>query len=176
MRKYFVVAMVAALATFVCAQPSIQEGTREFSIEGGWDPDGAAGAELELSFGYGVFIRDALEVGGLLSYLSYEDAGGPGVDAKGWELGGFVEHHFDMATMTVPYVGARVEYVKVELGSWDESAFVYGPRAGVKHFIADNVAIDIALTYMLATEDIFINEGVAEDSDLSLSFGIRAMF
>jgi opacity protein-like surface antigen len=131
---------------------------------------------MDLTLGYGVFTRDAVEVGGLVSYLSYEDAGGAGVDLKGWELGGFAEYHFDMATMTVPYIGARVEYVKAELGSWDESAFVYGPRAGIKHFITDNVAVDVALMYMLATEDIFTNEGVLEDNDLSLVFGIRAMF
>ena len=176
MRKCLVMAIALAFATVVCAQPAIQEGTREFSIEGGWDPDGATGAALDLTVGYGVFMRDALEVGGLVSYASYEDYGGTGIDWKEWELGGFVEYHFDMASMTVPYIGARVAYAKYELGTWDENAVVYGPRVGIKYFIADNVAVDIALTYLLASEDIFINDGVYEDNDLSVSFGIRAMF
>ena len=176
MKKYLVAVMMMAMATVVCAQPSIMEGTREFSISGGYDPDGASGTELDLELGYGVFVRDGVEVGGLVGYASYEDAGGPGDDYKAWLLGGFVEYHFDMASMSVPYVGARIAYANEEIGAWDESAFVYGPRVGVKHFIADNVAIDIALEYLLASEDIFVNDGVLEDNDLSISFGIRAMF
>ena len=176
MRKYLVMVMVAVLACGVYAQPSIEEGTRELSIAGAWDPEGPTGTALQLTAGYGLFLRDALEVGASLGYESYEDAGGSGVDLKAWQLGGFVEHHFDMATMTVPYIGARVGYLKAELGSWDESAFVYGPRVGIKHFIADNVAVDIGLEFMFATEDMYCNDGTYEDSDITLEFGIRAMF
>ena len=178
MRKYLVAAIiVAALATFAYAQPLpwLYEGTREFIVEGGWDPEGSTGTEIELSAGYGIFLRDLFEVGGLLNYASYEDAGGPGVDSKSWGLRGFVEYHFDMVSATVPYIGTRAGYVNCE-NSLDESAFVYGPRIGVKYFIADNVALDAALGYELATEDIFANDGKAEDSNLSLQFGIRAMF
>jgi outer membrane protein W len=175
MKKYLVVAMVMAMATAVYAQPSIMEGTREFSISGGYDPDGVVGSELDLELGYGVFLRDGVEVGGLLGYTSYEDAG-LGGDLKVWALGGFVEYHFDMASMSVPYIGATVGYSNYDTGALDDSSFVYGPRVGVKYFIADNVAVDIALEYLLASEDIFVNEGVVEDNDLSLSFGIRAMF
>ncbi len=165
MRKYFVVAIVAALATFVYAQPSIQEGTRELSLSGSWDPEGAAGAAIALDVGYGVFMRDLIEVGGLLSYADN------GIVTT-WGLGGFVEYHFDMATMTVPYVGLRIEYIDYDV----DTTFQYGPRAGVKHFITDNVAIDIALQYTIAGEDIFNNDGTAEDTDLALVFGLRAMF
>ena len=171
MKKYLAVAIVAALATFVYAQPSIDEGTRELSLEGGWDSDGPTGTELDLSVGYGIFMRDALEVGGIVGYESTIDG-----DSKSWRLGAFVEHHFDMATMTVPYVGARLVYASYDNPVTDEGAIEYGPRVGVKHFIADNVAIDIALQYMFATEDVFVNDGVAEDTDLSIVFGIRAMF
>ena len=175
MKKYLVAVMVMAMATVVYAQPSIMEGTREFSISGGYDPDGAVGSELDLELGYGVFVRDAIEVGGILGYTSYEDAGF-GDDLKIWALGGFVEYHFDMASMSVPYIGATVGYANYDTGVLDDSSFVYGPKVGVKYFIADNVAVDIALEYLLASEEIFVNEGVAEDNDLSLSFGIRAMF
>ena len=179
MRKYLiVVAIVGALATFAHAQvfPWIEEGTREFLLEGDWDPKGTTGTEIELSAGYGFFLRDLFEVGGLLSYASYEDAGGPGVDSKSWGLSGFAEYHFDVLNAALPYVGARIGYVDTEEASWDKTAFVYGPRAGIKYFIADNIAIDAALEYMFATEDIFTNEGEHEDSDLSLKFGIRTMF
>ena len=165
MRKYFVVVIVAVLATFVHAQPSIQEGTRELSLSGGWDPEGAAGATMALDVGYGVFVRDLIEVGSLVSYESDDDA-------TTWGLGGFAEYHFDMATMTVPYVGFRLAYIDYDV----DTTFGYGLTAGVKHFIADNVAIDIALQYMVAGEDIFNNDGTVEDNDLAFVFGLRVMF
>jgi opacity protein-like surface antigen len=152
------------------------EGTREFSISGGYDPDGVVGSELDLELGYGVFVRDAIEVGGRLGYISNESAGLGGVDSKIWALDGFVEYHFDMASMSVPYVGATLGYSNYDTGALDDGCLVYGPMVGVKYFIADNVAVDIALKYLLAGEEIFRNEGVMEDSDLKLSFGIRAMF
>ncbi len=176
MRKFFVLAIALAFATSVCAQPAIQEGTRELIIGGGWDPDGAAGTELDLTVGYGVFVRDAIEIGGLLGYTSYEDYYGSGSDWKVMAISGLVEYHFDMASMTVPYVGAEIGYISYEAGTLDDSTFVYGPKVGVKYFITDNVAVDVALKYMLAGEDIFNNDGTLEDNDLSLSFGIRAMF
>ena len=169
MRKFFVMAIALAFATAVCAQPTIYEGTRELLIAGGWDSDGETGTELDLTVGYGVFVRDAIEVGGTLGYESLSDG-----DWKVMAIGGFVEYHFDMASMTVPYVGAKIGYASYEVP--DESVFEYGPRVGVKYFIADNVAVDVGLTYMLATEEVFVNDGVYEDNDLSLSFGIRAMF
>ena len=165
MRKFFVLAIAVAFATVVCAQPTIQEGTRELIVTGGWDPDGAAGTELDLTVGYGVFVRDLIEVGSLLSYASNDTT-------TLWGLGGFAEYHFDMATMTVPYVGLRVAYIDYDV----DTTFEYGPRVGVKHFIADNVAIDVALQYTMAGEKVFNNDGTLEDSDLSLEFGIRAMF
>ena len=171
MRKFFVLAIAVAFATAVCAQPTIQEGTRELLIEGGWDSEGATGTELDLAVGYGVFVRDEIEVGGTLSYESLS-----GGDLKVWELGGFVEYHFDMASMTVPYVGARVSYASYDQVVLDDSVFKYGPRVGVKYFITDNVAVDVGLTYLFATEEVFNNDGTLEDNDLSLSFGIRAMF
>ena len=176
MRKYLVMVLVAAVAAGAYAQPAIQEGTREVLIDGSWDPDGPTGTVLDLTFGYGVFVRDAIEVGGQIGYSSTEDAGGVGVDSKTLWLGGFVDYHFDMGTMTVPYVGADISYGNRELGTWDESAFVYGPHVGVKHFITENVAVNIALQYLLATEDVFTNDGTLEDNDLSLEFGIRVMF
>ena len=176
MRKYLALLVVMALATCVCAQPSIIEGTRELALEAEWDGEGPTGSLLSLAVGYGVFVRDGIEVGGLLGYTSVEDYGGPGSDWKEWAIGGFAEYHFDMASMTVPYVGVRAWYDNYELNSLDDSAFVYGPRVGIKHFLADNVAVDVALEYMLASEDIFVNDGEYEDSDLSLLVGIRAMF
>lgn len=50
------------------------------------------------------------------------------------------------------------------------------PRAGVKYFLADNVALDFEVTYELSPSDVFINDFVAEDTDLSSQIGLRVLF
>ncbi len=186
MKKYVVMVMVMAMTVVAYGHPLIQEGVRELIISGGWDPKGVTGQEVDLEIGYGVFVTDAIELGGTVSYASVEDAGTTltgGVlqsyDDQTWEFTGLLDYHFDIrfeiATMTVPYVGLRVGYVQYEAAT-DEDAIVYGPRVGVKHFVTDSIAVDVGLSYMFATEDIFVNEGTAEDTDISIDFGIRVLF
>jgi len=38
------------------------------------------------------------------------------------------------------------------------------------------VALDFEVAYKLATADVFINDFVADDTDLSLGIGLRVLF
>lgn len=76
----------------------------------------------------------------------------------------------------VPYLGAGLGWRSSHFGKLEESALVYGPRAGIKVFLVDNVALDFELTYKLASADVFINDFVAEDTDLSSGIGLRVLF
>jgi opacity protein-like surface antigen len=76
----------------------------------------------------------------------------------------------------VPYLGAGVGWRSSHFGDLEESALVYGPRAGLKIFLADNVALDFEVTYKLSGADVFINDFVAEDTDLTSVIGLRVLF
>jgi hypothetical protein len=53
---------------------------------------------------------------------------------------------------------------------------VYGPRAGIEYFVADNVALALDITYEFAAADVFVNDFQAEDTDLTPALGLRFFF
>ena len=173
MKKYLVLAMVAAMAVGACAQPMLQEGVREIGLEGYWHSDGETGKEIAVGLTYGVYWRDEIELGAMMNYAS-EMSG----DDKTWEVFLFAQKDFDMGGMTVPYVMAKFGWGKDEVTAIDrsESSFLYGPRIGVKQYLSDNVALDVGIEYMFAAEDYWNNDLVYEDNQLIISYGVRAFF
>ena len=57
-----------------------------------------------------------------------------------------------------------------------ESALTYGIRLGFDYFAADNVAIGLDAGFDLSGAEVFVNDFVPEDSDLSTSIGLRFLF
>ena len=173
MKKYLVLAMVAAMAVGACAQPMLQEGVREIGLEGYWDSDGETGKEIAVDLTYGVYWRDEIELGAMMGYASALSG-----DIKAWEVFIFAEKDFDMGGMTVPYVMAKFGWGKSEVTivDWSESAFIYGPRIGVKQYLSDNVAIDVGIEYMFSAKDYWNNDGTYENNQLIISYGVRAFF
>lgn len=161
-----------------CFRPALGRGTQEVSVRGYWDPEGALGMEFDISGSYGYFLMDNLLAGALAGYASYEDTvTGFNSDTRIWMLGGFLEYHFDIGMLTVPYAGLEAGYASYRLfGAPSESSFFYGPKAGMKYFLSENVALDMALKYLIATDDIFLNKGELENRDLFVTFGVRALF
>ena len=151
MKKILVTLMVLVMSASVYAFPMVQEGAREMELDFSFQD-----SDWQLGIGYGVFITDAILVGGKLDYLDWADT---------WQLGGKIEYHWNMGTMTVPYVAAVVAYVDYDV----DTMFLYGPAAGVKHFITDYLAIDIRAEYMLSSEDWY-------EEEIVISAGLRVMF
>lgn len=180
MRKFAAVLCLVCLFAGAadCFRPALDRGVQEVSVRGFWDPDGALGSEFDISGSYGMFLIDNLLAGGLASYASYEDSvTGTSADTRIWMLGGFLEYHMDLGMLTVPYGGLEVGYASYKIaGGSSENAFIYGPKVGMKYFLSEKVAIDLALKYMLASDDIFLNKGEFESSDLFVTFGVRALF
>jgi hypothetical protein len=158
------------------AEPLIQSGHHELSLHISPDFEGAIGDMIFAQAGYGMFVRDGLELRGTFSYTLLEDVSGAENDYKMWELGAVGEYHMNRDRRVVPYLGLGVGWAKSLFANVDESAAVYGPRAGVKCFLADNAALDFEVTYRFASADVFINDFAREDSDLSLLFGLRVLF
>ena len=158
------------------ADPMTKKGNRELSLHISPDFEGAIGDTIFVQAGYGMFFWDRIEARATFSYTLLEDVAGADSDYKASELDLVGEYHIDLGGALVPYVGAGLGWSKSEFNTLDESAFVYGPRAGIKYFLADNVALDLEVAYKFATTDVFINDFVAEDTDLSLGLGLRVLF
>ncbi len=158
------------------AQPMIQKGVHELSVHVSPDFEGAVGDMLFAQAGYGLFLQDRLAVRGTVDYAVLEDVAGEDSDYRTSEFALGLEYHFDLGGRLVPYLGAGVGWRSSHFGKFQESALVYGPGAGLKWFLADNVALDLEITYRLGAADVFINDFQPEDSDLSPVIGLRVMF
>lgn len=165
---------------FLCvsagADPMIQDRRHELSLHFSPDFEGPIGDTIFLQAGYGVFVRDGIEIRGTLSHTVLEDIAGEDTDYRSSEAGIAGEYHIDLGGNFVPYLGLGLGWHRSQFADLDESALVYGPRFGMKYFVADNVALDLEITYKFGSADVFINDFQAEDTDLSSLVGFRALF
>jgi opacity protein-like surface antigen len=171
-----VTAIAPLLAAAANAQPLIQRGTQALSLHVSPDFEGAVGDMLFADASYGRFLRDRLAIKATLDYAVLEDVAGEDSDYRTSALGLAAEYHFPLGGALVPYGGLGIGWRRSHFNKLEESGFVYGPRAGIQYFLADNVALDLELTYMLGSADVFINDFVAEDTDLSSALGLRVYF
>ncbi len=177
MRKIGLVMMIAALVcASAAADPNLRRGSQELSLHLSPNFEGAIGDTIFAEAAYGYFVRDRVEIKAALAYNLLEDVAGADSDyrMKAVDLAG--EYHLDRGSPWVPYVGAGIGWVRSEFGERSESGFVYGPRAGLKYFLADNVALGLDLAYRLASADVFVNDFQPEDSDLTYVVGVRVLF
>ncbi len=163
-------------AAVAAAQPRLERGSQELSIHVSPDFEGAVGDMIDVDAGYAYFVRDRLSLGATLLYEGLEDVAGEDSDYRSSEIGLFAEYHFGGESRFVPYLGLGAGWRRTDFALLDESALVYGARAGLKLFVADNVSLDFQLTYKLGGADVFINDFVAEDTDLSSGIGLRVLF
>jgi opacity protein-like surface antigen len=164
------------LVSAASAQPMIQKGVHELSLHVSPDFEGAVGDMIFAEAGVGLFLWDGFEARGTLSYTILEDVAGEEEDYRTSEFGVAGEAHLAEGGKLVPYVGAGLGWRSTHFGDFEESGLVYGPRAGLKYFLADNVALDLEVTYKLGAQDVFINDFTPEDTDLSSAIGLRVLF
>jgi len=169
------------LALLLCtaearAEPRIQKGARELSVHVTPDFESAIGDQIDLRVGYGLFVRDRLSARATFAYELLEDVAGEDSDYRTWEIGLDAARYLGGSRRLVPYLGAGVGWRRTRFGTLDESGAVAGPLVGLKLFLADNVALALELRYRLGSADVFVNDFVPEDDDLSSSVGLTVHF
>lgn len=176
--RWITAAVLTAVACpgAAAVEPRLERGTQELSIHLSPDFEGAIGDTIDARAGWGVFVRDRLSLRGVLTYQILEDVAGEDSDYRTSQLGLAAEFHFAGLGRAVPYVGAGAGWRRTAFDRIDEAALVYGPRAGIKLYLADDVALDFEVTYELSSADVFVNDFVAEDRDLSSLVGLRVSF
>ncbi|TAN37352.1 MAG: hypothetical protein EPN23_05835 [Verrucomicrobia bacterium] len=192
MKKLALFAVVMGLATSSQAV-KLQEGTQALDLSGNWDFQRAS---EQLRVGYGYFIMDYFEVGGLLEYAHNENMTAFGFGPK-------AEYNFELdIPVVVPFVGASAQFKHGKVSTTqmvtiagtgaagnpasteqvvaDEetknalTANVYG---GAKFFITDAFAVSAALVVEAATTDIFVKkDGDTSKTDARVELGLRYYF
>jgi hypothetical protein len=123
------------------ASAAVKEGDKEISVYGAVTNISADVIDLTITtiqLAGGFFVSDAAQIGGSLTNQSTSG------DAEGTTrvVGGFFKYHVNPKDTTIPYFGAQVGLATYESGSVSESAVSYGPLAGVKIFVSENLSIN----------------------------------
>jgi opacity protein-like surface antigen len=173
MKKLMLALVVAALASASFAAdgvvtPSLKEGTQEIVADGFYDPSSMEGDVFSIGMSYGYFVMDNVEVG---VGAAYQDADKLGSSV---ELGAFGEYNFDLGTPLVPFVGVGVSYTYLDYEEVDTDDSIVGTgSAGVKYFLADNIALRLAANASIASEDVYSDEdGDVTDEDFNITLGM----
>jgi hypothetical protein len=177
-KKWFVFAVAAMLAGSAFAAekessgvtPNLDKGTKV--LEGAGSINLMA-EEVQLQLAYGQLVADGLEVA-LVAGLRDNDF------FMSTELGVRAEYNLVLGSALVPFLGAGVVWADVEsdASDIDTDAAVFSVGGGVKYFIRDDVALAVNGSYLMATDDIFVDaeDGEVEDDDIRILFGVRFYF
>ena len=177
-KKWFVLAVAAMLAGSAFAAEKESRGVTPNLGKGTKVLEGAGyinlmADDVHLQIAYGQFVADRLEVA-LVAGLRDNDA------YMSTELGVRAEYNFDLGSAFVPFLSAGVVWADVEsdASDIDTDAAVFSLGGGVKYFIRDNVALAVNGSYLLATDDIFVDseDGKVNDDEFSILFSVRFYF
>ena len=147
--KSLALAGLAALLIQPALQGKIRKGTWEVGLAGSYSSLDAGGSDIDLAqinLKFGYFVTGVVQTSGMLTYL---DADLDGDSLKATMLGGALDFYMG-STEIQPYIGASAYWVDVELeglGSADDMA--WDAHAGIKQFVAENVAIDYRVSYIV---------------------------
>ena len=96
------------------------------------------------------------------------------------ELGARAEYNLVLDSALVPFLGAGAVWADTEAddSDIDTDAAVFSVGGGVKYFIRDDVALAANGSYLLATDDLFVDaeDEEVEDDDIRILFSVRCYF
>lgn len=189
MKKMIVI--LAAVMSMVTQSQAVKLGadTQSLALNGGLDFDTAAGLNTQLSVGYGYFIMDYFEVGGVINIQRNDQVTAFGFGPK-------VEYNFELdIPVVVPFVGSTLTFQHAKITStttsFDTDANllvtsedstvknalnldVYG---GLKFFINDQFAVNLDLVLSGATSDIYVHkDGDTSKFNARVELGLRYYF
>lgn len=147
----------------------ISEGTRELTVDGEYQFSSEVGRAFTVNLGLGLFVLDGLQVG-LVTGVSDNDI------VTLWKGGAFAEYNLDVGRTVIPFLGSRALYSYTDLEDGAENSVLLGGYAGIKYFIAENIAISLKYLFEWADDEIFFDNGDAKDTNASIQLGMRFYF
>lgn len=176
--KWFVFAAAAMLAVSAFAAdnatggvtPNLDKGTKVLEGAGSIN---VMGDEVQIQLAYGQFVADGIEVA-LVAGLNDNDR------YMSTELGVRAEYNLVLDSAFVPFLGAGAVWADAEAddSDIDTDAAVFSFGGGVKYFIRDDVALAFDGSYLVATDDIFVDaeDGEVQDDEARFLFSVRYYF
>lgn len=148
----------------------INQGSRELLLEGNYESSGAVGQQVGLGIGFGYFMQDYIEVGGIFEIDDNDFTSTVGLKA-------FVEYNWDTLTNWVPIGGTRLGYTDFEADGGDSnSAAELTLYVGSKVFLNEYLAITATLNFNFASDEIYLEDGDPESFKTNIDLGVRVFY
>ena len=159
MKRWLILSVVSCLVVSGAATAAVQQGDTELDALGAWmSQDGSGDAALSTDFDMlflmgrvGYFLTDNIQVAGVgmgawtetsIDIDSGEEGVSGDVDVDIYGLGAAGKYHFMPTNQWVPYVGAQVLWLDVDIdasdllgsdGDADGDGVLWGPVAGLRY-------------------------------------------
>lgn len=169
MKKAFYLMILATLLAVTAPAQLLEQGVSEVRLNGLMDFETADGTLFSMDVFYGIFFVDYFEAG-LAMGLRESDS------LSLWKVGPELEYNFDLGTELVPFVGGGIFYGRYDADREKGNGVVIKTDAGIKYFVAEEVAISLAAVLEWASEDVYSEEGGLTDLDARLEMGLRFFF
>lgn len=177
-KKWFVLAVAALMTGGVFAADKESGGVTPNLDKGTKVLEGAGyilvmGDELHIQLAYGQFVADGFELA-LLAGLRDND------QYMSTELGARAEYNFDRDSALVPFLSTSLVWADAEAddSGIDTDAGVFSAGGGVKYFLRDDLALAVDGSYLIATDDVFVDseDGEVQDDEVRILFSVRHYF
>ena len=170
------VLVLLTLPTVLWSQEAPQtKGSQDLSLYVSPDFEGVTGDMLNLEAGYGYFLLEKLALRASIDIATIEDIAPGEKDYRFREIDLGIQYNFGTGRV-IPYVGASLGFASLNYLDLSESSFVYGPDGGIEIFFTKKVALDFSVSFRTASKNVFVNDFVPEDSDLTYDVGLRVVF
>jgi len=133
------------------------------------------GDDLSLSARLGRALTHHLTATAAVEYRTVEDIAPGEKDYRSRQIDLGLEYAWPGDRLR-PYIGIELGAASLTYLEIDDESWTYGPRAGLQVFIRKWFAIDFGVGYKFGSKDVFVNDFVLEDTDLTARVGLRAYF
>ncbi len=156
------------LATTTAFGAMVDADMMELRATGSMDFNNPRGVvETDIGLGLGYFIRDDIQVGGLINF------GNDGSEA-GFGLGAYSEILFDMHYAAAPFLGGALMYRFGEY--YPANHLLFEINGGVKVFLTEYLAVSGMIFFDLATDDVYVSDGDTRKYDSGMRLGLSVYF
>ncbi len=166
----FAYSVFAAENAYGGVMPNLDRGTKV--VEGAGYIDVMAD-DLQIQLVYGQFVADGIEVA-VVAGLRDNDR------YMSTELGARAEYNLIRDSAFVPFLNAGAVWTAAEAddSDLDTDAAVLSAGGGVKYFIRNDVALAVNGSYLVSTDDIFVDseDGELQDDEFRILFSVRCYF
>lgn len=125
---------------------------------------GGSDGSFTVSGRYGKYLWDNIELG-VGGYIANDD------DTV-FNIGPYLEGGYEVVENLTPYLGAGVDYYNFD----GDSVFGTSTYAGVRYHFSPSTALFVSYEFRTADDDVFFEDGEADDTDDRFNYGIRYFF